>query len=219
LTKVLEVVGVEPPWVIVGHSYGGVLVREFLLMHGKEKVVGMVIVDSAVTRTKLPDSWPELLGEESYEDVVGLKKNRVLSDEEWAAVRADGEGSEEAVAEEEKEMSESTRPINERIGQEGTVLGDGRLAVVFCDESVDFGTVYEHGIVNGNGSPEAREALRTRLEDMSEIDEKGQRAHLKMSSRSRFVKTEGSARTHNVHLVKPEIVAQEVKWVLEGART
>jgi hypothetical protein len=91
--------------------------------------------------------------------------------------------------------------------------------VVFCDESVDFEKVYEHGVANGNGSPEAREALRTKLEDMSEIDEKGQRAHLKMSSRSRFVQTEGNARTHNVHLVKPEIVAQEVKWVLEGART
>jgi pimeloyl-ACP methyl ester carboxylesterase len=92
LTKLLEVAGVEPPWIIVGHSYGGVLVREFLLIHGKEKVVGMVVVDSAVTRTKLPDSWPELLGGESYEDVVGLKKNRMLSDEERAAVRADGEG-------------------------------------------------------------------------------------------------------------------------------
>jgi hypothetical protein len=60
-------------------------------MYRKEKVVGMCIIDSTVTRTKLPDSWPELSGESSYEEVVGLKKNKVLSDEEWAAVEADGE--------------------------------------------------------------------------------------------------------------------------------
>jgi len=56
LTKLLQVAGVTPPWVLVGQSYGGVLVRESLSTHGKEKVVGMVIVDSAVERTKLPDN-------------------------------------------------------------------------------------------------------------------------------------------------------------------
>lgn len=40
LTKLLEVTGVSPPWVLVGHSYGGVLIKEFLAMHGEVKVVG-----------------------------------------------------------------------------------------------------------------------------------------------------------------------------------
>jgi pimeloyl-ACP methyl ester carboxylesterase len=62
LTKLLEVVGVTPPWVLVGQSYGGVLVREFLSMHGKEKVVGMVIVDSAVERAKLPGDLADVVG-------------------------------------------------------------------------------------------------------------------------------------------------------------
>lgn len=31
----------------------------------------MVIVDSAVVWTKLPDSWPTLLADASYFDVVG----------------------------------------------------------------------------------------------------------------------------------------------------
>ena len=41
----------------------------------------MGIVDSVVTGTKLPDSWPELLGDSSYKEVVGFEKNKVLSDE------------------------------------------------------------------------------------------------------------------------------------------
>jgi pimeloyl-ACP methyl ester carboxylesterase len=101
LTKLLEVAGVTPPWVLLGQSYGGVLVREFLSMHGKEKVVGMVIVDSSVERTKLPDDWPTLLGDASYGEVVGLEKNRVLTDEEWKQMKRDDEGNEVTVKAEE----------------------------------------------------------------------------------------------------------------------
>lgn len=64
----------EPPWVLVGHSYGGTLVREFLLIHGKEKVKGMVLVDSACERTALPGDWATLLGDDSYWEVVGLNR-------------------------------------------------------------------------------------------------------------------------------------------------
>lgn len=71
-------------------------------------------------------------------------------------------------------------------------------------------------IKKGNGSQEAREAMRKRLEGMSEIDERGQGEHLGMSTRSRFFKAQGMARTHNVHYVKPEFVVEEVSWVLEG---
>ncbi|KAE9371776.1 alpha/beta-hydrolase, partial [Stipitochalara longipes BDJ] len=188
LTALLQAAGVEPPWVLVGHSYGGVLVREFLLMHGKEKVVGMCIVDSAATRTKLPDSWPGLLGDERYGVVVGLEAKRVLTDEEWDAVKRDGEGGDVAVAEEEKVMFECTREINEWVKEGGELLGDGRLSVVFCDESVDFAKVLRRAEERGIGSEEAREELRVRLEDMSAIDEQGQREHLILSSKSRFVR-------------------------------
>jgi pimeloyl-ACP methyl ester carboxylesterase len=68
---------------LVGQSYGGVLVREFLAMHGKDKVVGLVIVDSAIVRKKLPEDWPTLLAGASHLDVVGLETNRVLTGEEW----------------------------------------------------------------------------------------------------------------------------------------
>lgn len=37
-----------------------------------------------------------------------------------------------------------------------------------------------------------------------------------MSSRSRFMKTKGTARTHNVQYVKPGFVVVEVSWGLEG---
>jgi pimeloyl-ACP methyl ester carboxylesterase len=215
LTKLLEVMGVAPPWVLVGQSYGGVLVREFLSMHGKEKVVGMVIVDSSVERTKLPNDWPTLLGDSSYSEVVGLEENRILTDEEWKQMKRDDEGNEVTVQVEEKCLKESTDNVNETVrGKQ--VLGDRRLSVIFGNESVDFTKVYEWGVKHGNGTPEARETLRKRLEDMGDVDEKGQRQHLSLLSDSRFMYAEGIARTHNIQVVQPKLIAKEVKWVIEG---
>ena len=110
----------EPPWVVIGHSYGGVLVKEYL-MHRKEEVVGMLIVDPIFKRTKLPDSWPELLGASSYKGVVGFDKNKILSDEEWDAVKKCGEVNEEVVAEQEEIIPESMGSSDERIGVLGKV--------------------------------------------------------------------------------------------------
>jgi hypothetical protein len=64
-----------------------VLVREshYPINVWEVEVMGMCIVDSAVGRTKLFDSWPELLGDSSCKDFVGLEKSWVFSDEEWDA--------------------------------------------------------------------------------------------------------------------------------------
>lgn len=51
---------------------------------------------------------------------------------------------------------------------------------------------------------------------MGEIDEKGQQEHLSLSSQSRFIYASGVARTHNMHYVQPELIVDEVKWVLDG---
>jgi hypothetical protein len=101
---------------------------------------------------------------------------------------------------EEKCLKESTDTVNEKV-RDKQMLGDRRLSVIFGNESVDFTKVYEWGVEHSNGTPEAREALRKRLEDMGEIDEKGQREHLSLSTDSKFVYVEGIARTHNIQAI------------------
>jgi len=46
-----------------------------------------ICIDSAVGRTKLLDYWPELLGDSSCKEVVGMEKNRLLSDERGMLLR------------------------------------------------------------------------------------------------------------------------------------
>ncbi|CZR63298.1 uncharacterized protein PAC_13195 [Phialocephala subalpina] len=166
---------------------------------------------------KFPDGWPTLLADASYFDVVGLEKNRVLSYEEWAELKKNDEGNEPTVALEEASMKASTDKVNEKVAGK-QAFGDGRLSVIFANESVEMRKGYDWGVEHGNSTAEAREALRKRLEDMAEVDEKGQRAHLSMSSHSKFVYAEGDARTQSVQVVNPQLIVDEVRWVLEGAR-
>lgn len=115
---------------------------------------------------------------------------------------------------EEEYQSESAQSVNERLKDRQMMLDDGRLSVDFADSSFDLRKVYEWGVGRKNGTHNARESLRRRLEDMAEVEEQSQKAHLGPSSQSRFVRAQGVARTHNVQLVQPNLISEEVRWVL-----
>lgn len=217
LRMLLRTAGVEPPYLLVGHSYGGVLIRQYLADYTDE-VFGMLIVDSAPIVTKVPPSWSTLVGDSSYEEIVGIKASHVLTDQEYQTMQRDGDMNSGIATKELDVQPEGAKALKHRLESRRGLL-TGRLSIIFCDESIDFGKVYEYGVQHGNGTEEAREALRKRLEDMSEVDEAAMREHLALSHESRFVKAEGKQRTHNVHVVDPAFVTREIQWVFEGRRS
>ncbi|CAK96822.1 uncharacterized protein An09g03800 [Aspergillus niger] len=166
LSRLLEVAGIEPPYVLVGQSYGGVLIREFLRVHTKSKVAGMVILDV----------------------VLGLDLNHAFSAEEYQKVKEDEKRNEAMFGDEEEFVARSMEMVNDGLPVGSQAMGDGRLSVVFGNRSMDFRKVLEFGVANGYGTEEVRE--------------------------SRFVYAQGKAMTHNVHYVAPELIRDEVFWVL-----
>jgi pimeloyl-ACP methyl ester carboxylesterase len=54
LHQMLDAAGIEPPYVLVGHSFGGLVVRRFALLYPRE-VAGVVLVDPM-----RPEEWPPL---------------------------------------------------------------------------------------------------------------------------------------------------------------
>ncbi|OOF90605.1 hypothetical protein ASPCADRAFT_135061 [Aspergillus carbonarius ITEM 5010] len=214
LSQLLDVAEIHPPYILVGQSYGGVLIREFLRLHGKEAVVGMVIIDSGRDPSPLSDRWWELLGGRRLGEVIGLDENHRYSEEEYEDIKRDEERNEKMFWVEEGLVRESMQQLNWDMLVGESALGEGRLSVVFGNRSEDFRKVLEFGVRNGVGSWEARVGLEKRLESMERVDEEGQRAHLRLSTRSRFVRAEGKAMTHCVHYVAPELIRDEVLWVL-----
>jgi hypothetical protein len=115
---------------------------------------------------------------------------------------------------EEEYQGQSTRSVNERLKEKQMMLDNGRLSVIFADLSIDFKKVYDWGVERNNGTHDAREALRRRLEDIAEVEEQNQKVHLGLSSQSRLVRVQGDAKGHNVQLVQPSLISEEVRWAL-----
>jgi len=102
LDEVLRVANIPPPYILVPHSYGGVISWEYIAAHA-EKVVGLVAVDANSARScerPLNDQDLEVLGENIpegefiYRDIVGLSAaNRLPNSlwEEWSEQRAPAE--------------------------------------------------------------------------------------------------------------------------------
>jgi len=71
LHSLLRAAGVEPPWILVGHSYGGLVMQRFALEY-PEEVAGVVLVDPMRT-----DEWPPVNPEAHARIERALRLTRV----------------------------------------------------------------------------------------------------------------------------------------------
>ncbi|CAF9931262.1 hypothetical protein IMSHALPRED_008574 [Imshaugia aleurites] len=153
LSTLLKAVDLPGPYILVAHSYGGCVAREFLHLHAKD-VVGMVLSET------------------------GTETRFRYADEQYRR----------------------------------QVLGDCPLSVIRGDSAFtprrreDVSVSHEQG--------RARDGM---LEAMSIADEQLKREQLKLSRNSRFRNVPNCG--HNVHLTHPDVVAEEVKWVLSNLMT
>jgi len=216
LRALLEAAKIDPPY-LVGHFYGGVIVRQFLADYA-DNVFGMVLVDPMPVVNRFPAVWTKLLGDAEYADVVGLHDNLGITEEEYRTIEYES-GLNEApggIAKELELMVPGNQQLNDNL-QGNQLLRSRRLCVIFCDESNDFRKVYNYGVKHRHGTPEEREVVRKHLEDMSAEDKTAQRSQLDLSSNAQSIKTDGSRATHNVHMVDLEWVAQQILWVYDGS--
>lgn len=220
--ELCNVAEIPPPYILVGHSYGGMLVRQCLADWPPDLIKGMVLIDAAPTVLALPSSWSSLLGpNDTYWQVVGLDTNHTMPSEEYERIKTDtatNEGPESIAAYEQRSQDEASSRLLKRLKAHHVPLGSRPLSVIFCDESTDFSKILEHGIRNNHGTFEAREDLRKRLGDMSAIEEAAQRSLLELSSNSHFVRMVGKAKTHNAHLVDPHVIVDEIRKVFDLAQ-
>lgn len=215
LSKLLEVTEIQPPYVFVGHSYGGILAKEFLRRFRHEKdIVGLVMVDCPWARNPLPHDWATLLGESTYNSIVGLDANHAVSVDEYEAIKKDEKLNAPTALIEEQYVEQCSEDVNNALPKDHSVLGDSPLSVIFAGESTDFAKVYNRGVKHGYGTDKAKQHLAAWLRNMEQTEESDQRVNLLLSGNSRFVYAEGKAKTHNLQYVAPELISREVFWVL-----
>jgi pimeloyl-ACP methyl ester carboxylesterase len=230
LDTVLHVAGVSPPYVLVPHSYGGVISWEYIAVHA-EHVVGLVAIDANSPRScerPLNDQDLEILtkglpdGAFVYPDIVGLSAaNRLPTAlwEEWTEKRLPpepwlhGTGGELA---EMQSYSYSCKSLHRHTLPQTHPLAKCPVTVLKGDTESDIRRMIDTSEALGGGTKTAHEDLRRRLEGYSQLEEDQQRDHLLLTDvgTKRYVEAKKSG--HWVHITEPELVVGEILSMVGG---
>ncbi|KIA75872.1 alpha/beta hydrolase [Aspergillus ustus] len=223
LHTLLHTLNERGPYILLAHSYGGIVAREFLELHPHPEdgvVAGMVLVDCATERSaELFPDFPDpnvvaVMGDLNFARVTGLRADTVLSDEEWRARARDiYAGAQGAAMEEAGSFVEVCATLRGKEQVRNVALGDRPLVVVRANGVRDYERIYEAGVKVGNGSVEQQRAFRDLLDRWEGVDAEVQEGQLGLSRVSRYVRVEDVG--HNVHLVRPGVIVDAVRWVME----
>lgn len=91
-------------------------------------------------------------------------------------------------------------------------FGDKPVSMIKGSHVSDYEKTYEAGVKAGNGTLEQRETLKKFTKGIDEILGRNQRRQLDLSRKSRMVYAEKSG--HSLNQQQPDLVAEEVKWIL-----
>ncbi|OQE38673.1 hypothetical protein PENCOP_c008G01380 [Penicillium coprophilum] len=220
LSGLLTAAALPPPYLVVGHSWGGILAREFLAAHGPEVICGMVLVD-AVQEQMLFATWPEpsiaaVTAGLDYMEVVGLTRDHRLTEAEWAELMAE-EASPHHTQQATRELpylqvSRGVLAKKQQLPPGRDLLCGQLLSVLRGNSHRDHERMYHRGVAHGLGTEAERAAFRQYLERWDASEERFQRELLNLSSNVRFSTTTESG--HNMQITEPERVADEIRWVL-----
>ncbi|RAO70816.1 uncharacterized protein BHQ10_006828 [Talaromyces amestolkiae] len=227
LNDLLHAADLTGPFVLICHSYGGIIAREFVHLR-RDDVHGMVFVDANQELNTIEGPWPAPYIDAVTEglnvwDVVGISQAHRFLPHDWEMLLS--QNKEYA----EKHTRTATAEARGYITS-GAVLAAKRQfdlkdppLLGICPVSVikgctyrDFELMLEAGTKAGNGNEEERKQFADMIETYDALDEKWQKGLLGLSRRSRWVKAEKSG--HNVQLTEPDVIVQEVKWVLENVQ-
>jgi pimeloyl-ACP methyl ester carboxylesterase len=224
LNALLDATGIDPPYVTVGHSWGGVLTMEFMDTRPQD-IAGMVFVDAGVPHhfEVLPMIWREpdmmaMMADVDFVAVTGVKENTALSDDEWKAFLEE-EGSEKHARQAGRENEVFARAYKALKGKgllEKTppLLGARPICVLRGNTDKDYEKMFHAGVAKGNGTQEQRAKMKEVLDGWEEKDTCLQKQFLQMSTRGHFIQAPLTS-GHNIQLTDPHCIADAVRWTLD----
>lgn len=221
LDVLLKTAGVAPPYVIVAHSWGGLTSREFIHLQ-ERNVAGIVFVDTvtefSTVREELVSTEPYLQAlhkDVDFLPISSLIRDMKLSSEEWAAVREQDDSARTSVvgAAELKASFEDKPVLMAKKQCENRVLGDKPVSVLAANNARDLQTRYDVGVAAGNGTEEERAQYRALIDRAAKEDIDHQKEQLRLSSVGRYTFT--ATNGHNIQMTDPQLIVNEIKWVLD----
>ncbi|MCJ1311904.1 hypothetical protein MMC25_005577 [Agyrium rufum] len=225
--KLLEAASITPPYILVAHSYGGLIAREMLSLLPKDAVHGMLFIDANQERTHYERPFDQqafgaIIAGLDYYKIIGVVDDHALTSEEVQSLLkggvrhpdSDTQPDGHAAAAEEAAYDSSGKELATKRQFEHRALGDWPLSVIMANNIEIHKRVWAAAKERGNGTEEQWVKINRLQADTERYEEEHQREQMLLTTgKSRFVKTEKSA--HNVQLTEPDLIAREVKWVLD----
>jgi pimeloyl-ACP methyl ester carboxylesterase len=230
LSLLIEKAPILNPLILVGHSWAGVLIHEYIALKLKRtnQIAGLVLVDAnhetapLVMNVNDPILWTVAAGVEPY-SAWGVEAKHKLTQEEWDAFR-EAERTEKFRLIMHKEDVENYMPSFETLRKKELskkqplpLVGDKPVYVIVGTRSRDWSGLYEAGVAKGNGTEEQRSYVRELIKTVDAKNEGLMKEFLKLSTKSELVFATESG--HFVQMTQPEIVVDGVKWVLDNINT
>lgn len=223
LSLLIEHAPISNPLVLVGHSWAGVLINEFIARTGNgPHIAGLVLVDAnhetALQVLNVNDPVLALIADGvDFYSGMGLETEHKLTQEEWDAFMSD-ESTEKYKLIAQKEGAEyapSFETLRQKeLGKKQPLVGDKPVYVIGGMRSRDWSRLYKAGVEKGNGTEEQRSHVREWIRTADGKTELLMKEFLKLSTKSKLVFAHESG--HFVQLTQPDIVVDGVKWVIDG---
>ncbi|THY55902.1 alpha/beta-hydrolase [Aureobasidium pullulans] len=222
LSLLLEKAPISNPLILVGHSWAGILIQEFIAMKGTAQVAGLVLVDANHETTPLvmnvndPILWTKIAAGIDAYSAWGVRSEHKMTPEEWDAFEA-AESTDKykliAHKEDAEQYSQSFETLRmKELSKQQPLLGNKPVYVIAGTRSRDWTGLYNAGVAKGNGSEEERRHVKEMIATVDEKNAGLMREFLKLSTKSELLFATKSG--HFVQLFQPEIVVEGVKWVL-----
>lgn len=223
LNLLLTTSGIQGPFIIIAHSWAGVLSREFLAIPSRDKdIAGIVFVDANQENTLEVLDW-RVLAESpvlkcvDWTGVLELEKLQRLQPSEWKILQ-DIEASEKHQTRAALEYGYYPKsfPVlksKSQLQQNPPLLGDSPIFILKGDNGRDFKKLYDAGVKMGNGSETERAEFESIWKDWDVKDRELQMGNAGLSTTCKFVEVPGTG--HNVQFRSPEAIVEGVRWVME----
>lgn len=222
LLDVLQTAEIKPPYILVAHSYGGVIGREFMAAAGSHAVSGMVLVDANQENTHTTVRIPygaikSLSGGRDYQSVIGVRRNNRFTPEELGMISLDESVATHAATQERERdlFFESSKALAAKHQLDVQPLGMRPVTVIRGNSERDFQRLVQYAHEQDHGSLDDFIQMNEFIDRFATSDKKLQMAQLRLSCNSRFVQAKNSG--HAVLATEPELVADEIIDVFRAA--
>ena len=227
LDQLLAVTHIGPPYLIVAHSWGGVLARQLIAQSTLSDFSGLVLVDANHERTLQVLDWRVFMdwvktGGVDFGLALKMEDRYQLLPEEWNEYQQDA-ARPEHIEQSKKEYAEyalSFRLLasNDILHRDEPLFGASPVGILVGTNGRDLSMLYNAAISRNHGTPDEVAYFGKWVTEFGDIDFRLQSESTKLSTN--FAVIQGPENSgHDVHVTEPAAVAELVKSILKSTES